>query len=117
MVALTLLELHVHDGVDFSPRGVIGGETAATDDESTDDDRIDLTASDDRMGDESAGDRTSESRERPALVRRSLRTAVGIAAVGAAAYAVRRRRASVADETDEETDVAVELEESEAVAE
>ena len=99
MVELTLLELHVHDGVDFSPRGVIGDDeaTALTEETSETNDRTDTDAASDR----------------PSLLRRSARTAIGIAAVAGAAYVVRRRRA--ADE--EETDVEVEIEESEAVAE
>ena len=108
MVELTLLELHVHDGVDFSPRGVIGGDdgghSALADETSeTDTDAMDETSETD----------TDATNQRSSLLRRGARTAVGVAAVGTAAYVVRRRRAG----DDEETDVEVEIEESEPVAE
>ncbi|MEZ3144043.1 hypothetical protein [Halobaculum sp. MBLA0143] len=130
MVELTLLELHVHDGVDFSPRGVIGGddgghsaladETSETDTDAmdetseTDTDAMDETSETDTDAmDETSETDTDATNQRSSLLRRGARTAVGVAAVGTAAYVVRRRRAG----DDEETDVEVEIEESEPVAE
>lgn len=133
MVQLTILELHVHDGLDFSPLGIVGGsdETVtetrelaeagedagervaeilgdATDTDVAVDDvmaeRAGETTGDDARSDDVTAD------EGRSVGRRLARGVVGLTLLGTAAYLVDRRRSAGTDESESDVTVSVDEE-------
>lgn len=131
MVQLTILELHVHDGVDFSPLGIVGGsdESATEARELAEvggdagervaeilDDATDADVAVDGVMAERTGETADDaSRDDPtadegrSVGRRLVRGVVGLTVLGTAAYLVDRRRSAGTDE--DESDVTVSVDE------
>lgn len=98
MVEFTLFELHLHDGVEFSPRGVLGdvGESLPALVGGDESERAAESASVERTDDESGG-----------TARTVLSAVAGLAFLGGVAYGVRRLR--------REVDVELEVEDVEEI--
>ncbi|MEZ3114453.1 hypothetical protein RYH80_00740 [Halobaculum sp. MBLA0147] len=126
MVQLTILELHVHDGLDFAPLGIVGGsderavETGETIDGGEDagervaeilDDATDADVAVDDVMAERVGETPDDAdlddaatEEGRSVGRRLVRGVVGLTLLGTAAYLVDRRRSASTDEDESDLD-------------